>query len=191
MSLTSELSGPLLTCEPVLAEAAFHLRSVSVVSEMVEDGLIKLSFALDENRPQIEALARRYADRQPDLADLCLIRMSELYSRHSVITVDRADFRFYRRNRRETIPLVCPPEHGPCYRPALASRRWLRSVRKATGPRLSDPLRSAAAGRPALAAPAAHAAAGGGTCAIAPGCCAGCRPERCSDAWCHGRRPCA
>ncbi|MBA3831397.1 MAG: hypothetical protein H0X34_05825 [Chthoniobacterales bacterium] len=33
-----------------------------------------------------------YQDRQPDLADLCLVRMSELYPKHSVITVDAADF---------------------------------------------------------------------------------------------------
>jgi hypothetical protein len=35
--------------------------------------------------------------------------MSELHPRHSVITVDREDFRPYRRNKREAIPLVCPP----------------------------------------------------------------------------------
>jgi hypothetical protein len=33
--------------------------------------------------PQLVALARRYADRQPDLADLCLIRMSELH--HAIV----------------------------------------------------------------------------------------------------------
>ena len=55
------------------------------------------------------AFANRNADRQLDLADLCLVRMSELYPVHSVLTVDRADFRVYRRNKRETIPLVCPP----------------------------------------------------------------------------------
>ncbi len=54
-------------------------------------------------------LAARYADRHPDLADLCLIRMSELHPRHSVVTVDRQDFRGYRRNKREAIPLICPP----------------------------------------------------------------------------------
>jgi hypothetical protein len=59
--------------------------------------------------PQLAALARRYADRRPDLADLCLIRMSELNPRHSVITVDRDDFKVYRRNKREVIPLICPP----------------------------------------------------------------------------------
>ncbi len=52
---------------------------------------------------------RRYEDRNPDLADLCLIRMSELYPSHPVITVDAEDFRIYRRNRREVIPTLCPP----------------------------------------------------------------------------------
>jgi len=32
------------------------------------------------------AVAKRYADRHADLADICLVRMSELYPRHSVIT---------------------------------------------------------------------------------------------------------
>ena len=44
-----------------------------------------------------------------DLADLCLVRLSELHPRHSVITVDREDFRIYRRNKREIIRLICPP----------------------------------------------------------------------------------
>jgi hypothetical protein len=35
--------------------------------------------------------------------------MSELHPKLPVITVDRKDFRIYRRNRRETIPLICPP----------------------------------------------------------------------------------
>jgi hypothetical protein len=36
--------------------------------------------------------------------------MSELYPRHIVITVDEEDFRVYRRNKREAIPLLCPPK---------------------------------------------------------------------------------
>jgi hypothetical protein len=35
--------------------------------------------------------------------------MSELYPRYLVITVDESDFRVYRRNKREVIPLLCPP----------------------------------------------------------------------------------
>jgi predicted nucleic-acid-binding protein len=92
----------------VLAETAFKLRSVEVVLEMIAGELVKVSFDLNDHLPQLADLAKRYADRQPDLADLCLIRMSELYPRHRVITADK-DFRVYRRNKREVIPLICPP----------------------------------------------------------------------------------
>jgi predicted nucleic acid-binding protein len=108
--LAERIDEPLLTCEAVLAETAFHLRSVPVILAMLRNGLVMLAFDGREHLDQLEALAERYADRHPDLADLCLVRMSELYPRHSVITVDREDFRVYRRNKRDMIPLICPPE---------------------------------------------------------------------------------
>jgi uncharacterized protein len=109
VSVAKQVTTPLLTCEPVLAEAAFHLQSVAIVLAMLRDGLIALAFNCNDHLPQLEALAKRYIDRQPDLADLCLIRMSELNPRHSIITVDQDDFRIYRRNKREMIPLISPP----------------------------------------------------------------------------------
>jgi predicted nucleic acid-binding protein len=103
------VSEPLLTCEAVLAEAAFHLRSTALVLDMIREGLVTLAFACEENIEELRALAKRYAGRQPDLADLCVIRMSELNPRHAVITVDEEDFRVYRRNQREVIPRISPP----------------------------------------------------------------------------------
>ncbi len=78
--------------------------------EMIRDGLIALAFDCNDHLPHLTALAGRYADRKPDLADLRLIRLSELYPRHSVITVDHEDFKVYRRNKREAIPVICPPK---------------------------------------------------------------------------------
>ncbi len=98
----------LLTCEAVLAETAFHLQDVGLVLEMVADGLVALSFDCNDHLPQLAALAKRYKDRTSDLADLCLIRMSEICPKHSVITVGVRDFRVYRRNKREVIPLISP-----------------------------------------------------------------------------------
>ena len=109
-SVAEQVSEPLLTCEPVLAETAFHLGSCSAVFEILNEGFITLAFDCSDHLPQLEWLARRYADRKPDLADLCLIRMSELFPKHPVITVDREDFRVYRSNKREAIPLICPPD---------------------------------------------------------------------------------
>ncbi len=108
--IAADITEPLLTCEAVLAETAFHLESTAVVLAMVNEGLVTLSFDCREHLVQLTRLADRYADRKPDLADLCLVRMSELFPKHSVITIDRTDFRIYRRNKREAIPILCPPE---------------------------------------------------------------------------------
>ena len=109
VGLAERVTEPLLTCEPVLAETAFHLRSVPLALAMVTERLVRLDFAVDTHLGHLAVLAARYADRHPDLADLCLIRMSELHPRHSVITTDKSDFRIFRRNKREAIPVICPP----------------------------------------------------------------------------------
>jgi predicted nucleic acid-binding protein len=109
VEIARSITEPLLTCEAVLAEAAFHLRSASYVLPLIEDGMLRVSFEIPKHQRRLAELAERYRDRQPDLADLCLIRMSELFPQHTVITVDEEDFRIYRRNNREAIPLLCPP----------------------------------------------------------------------------------
>ena len=108
--LASQISEPLLTCEAVLAETAFHLRDSTVVLNFVREGLVRPALNLSEHLSQLSRIAQRFSDRAPDLADICLIRLSELHPKHAVITVDVADFRVYRRNRREAIPLIAPPE---------------------------------------------------------------------------------
>ena len=109
LDVAAQITEPLLTCEPVLAETAFHLGDAGIVFEMIEEDLIRLAFDCDDHLAQLAALAKRYRARKPDLADLCLIRMSELHPKQSVITVDK-DFGIYRRNKREVIPVVCPPD---------------------------------------------------------------------------------
>lgn len=107
--LATAVDEPLLTCEAVLAETAFHLESAALTLAMISEGLVSLAFDCREHVAQLSRMAARYADQKPDLADLCLVRMSELFPKHSVITVDRTDFQVYRRNKREAIPLLCPP----------------------------------------------------------------------------------
>jgi predicted nucleic acid-binding protein len=103
------VSDPLLTCEAVLAETAFQVESVGTVLGLVRTGFLRIAFDLTKNVEEVAALADRYRDRTPDLADLCLIRMSELYDNLPVLTLDEKDFRVYRRNGRDVIPIVCPP----------------------------------------------------------------------------------
>ena len=76
------ITEPLITCEPVLAEAAFHLGSSAYVLALIRDEMLRVAFDCARNLDQFPEFARRYEDRKPDLADLCLVRMSELYPRH-------------------------------------------------------------------------------------------------------------
>ena len=108
--MAARVTDPLLTCEAVLAETAFHLGDSSLTLAFVRDGLVRPAFALGDHLLRLAELAARYADRRPDLADLCLIRLSELHPKSPVITTDINDFRVYRRGRREAIPLIHPPE---------------------------------------------------------------------------------
>jgi predicted nucleic acid-binding protein len=107
--LAQRVTEPLLTCEAVLAETAFHLGSSALVLAFVTQGLVRPALVLADHLARVTELALRYAGREPDLADLCLIRLSELNPRHPVLTTDLNDFRFYRRGRREAIPLLHPP----------------------------------------------------------------------------------
>lgn len=110
VEIAQRVTDPLLSCDAVLAETAFHLGSVALVLAFVRDGLVQPALAVADHLTRLIELATRYAERKPDLADLCLIRLSELHPKHQVITTDVRDFRVYRRGRREVIPLIHPPE---------------------------------------------------------------------------------
>jgi predicted nucleic acid-binding protein len=67
VSVAASLTEPLLTCEAVLSETAFHLESVATVLDLIRDGLITLAFDCNDHLPHLAALAERYADRMHDL----------------------------------------------------------------------------------------------------------------------------
>ena len=64
------ITEPLLTCEAVLAEAAFQLESTSYVLALLQDEMLRLAFDCNRNLARLAELARRYEDRKPDLASV-------------------------------------------------------------------------------------------------------------------------
>jgi predicted nucleic acid-binding protein len=64
-------------------------------------------FCLSDGSTVRATLMRRCRDRPMAFADACLVRMAELHSDASVWTLDE-DFRFYRKNRRQTLSLIIP-----------------------------------------------------------------------------------
>jgi predicted nucleic acid-binding protein len=105
------LKPPLLTCEAVLTETCFLLRTgridPAVALDAVRRGAIKLDFSLHAEVESVNRLMRRFANIGPSLANICLVRMSEIHSDCKVLTLDR-NFLIYRREGRRVIPLIAP-----------------------------------------------------------------------------------
>ena len=108
-----QLQPPLLTCEAVIAELCFLLGGLpgarAAVRHNLKAGTWRLDFALHEEHERVFALMDAYEDQPMSLADACLVRMSELHPGASVFTLD-GNFRVYRKNRRQIVPLIISPE---------------------------------------------------------------------------------
>lgn len=105
------LTSPVLTCEAVLVEACFLVQrnrgNPRTILRAVQQGIIEVVFNLAKEATVLEVLLEHYADTPMSLADACLVRMSELHPDCCVFTLD-SDFKQYRRNRRQVIPLLSP-----------------------------------------------------------------------------------
>ena len=105
------LHPPLITCEPVLAEACYLIQRAGggpagLIRKVVQ-GSIEIGIDLADEASGIESLMLRYADTPMSLADACLVRLSERLPDCRLFTLD-ADFAHYRRNGRQVIPLLSP-----------------------------------------------------------------------------------
>ena len=107
----SQLTPPLLTCEPVLAECCFLVKRSGQhpadIMTKLREGAMEIALGLKAEAAAIEVLMRRYGDTPMSLADACLVRVSELQKDSRVCTLDR-HFNHYRRYGRQVIPLLAP-----------------------------------------------------------------------------------
>jgi predicted nucleic acid-binding protein len=105
------LDPPLFSCEPVLSEACFLVRNLSggpdAVLELVARGLLDVRFSVSSELPAIRRLMKKFGRVPMSLADACLVRMTELERDCAIVTLD-GDFRIYRRNRRQLVPVIMP-----------------------------------------------------------------------------------
>ena len=99
---------PWFVCEPVLAEVSASIGTSEPLLEMLQIGDLELAFALEKNTDEVLAFAKKYRDQRIDLADACVIRMTELFDDSVVYTVDKKDFSVYRRKGKRPIRCVFP-----------------------------------------------------------------------------------
>ena len=100
-----------VTCEPVIAEICarltFYKNDPRVVLEMILAGTLRLDFDLEDSAGRVESLMEKYSPGM-DLADACLVAMTELEEDCLVVTTDTNDFSTYRRHSRDVIPFRSP-----------------------------------------------------------------------------------
>lgn len=100
-----------VSCEAVLTEVCarlqYHDNDPLAALECVKAGVVTLDFDLQSNLGPVENLMRKYRDQPMDLADACLVRMTEIEPRSLVVTTDE-DFKIYRRNGREVVAHILP-----------------------------------------------------------------------------------
>ena len=99
---------PFHTCEAVLDELAYLVGDPRLGIKLVARGDVALGFSLADHIGEVLALLEKYAGTPMDLADACVVRMTELTDACKVWTVDKQDFRIYRRHGRQLIPCEFP-----------------------------------------------------------------------------------
>lgn len=104
------LRPPLLTCWPVLTEAAWLLRhepsAIQRLLNSAETGFIKL-LSFDEETPAwLATFLRRYRKLGAQLADGCLVYLAERENIDAIFTLDRRDFSVYRFKRNKSFQLL-------------------------------------------------------------------------------------
>lgn len=106
----ASLSPPLLTCWPVLTEAAWLLRKRPLALEKLlqsfDTGLLALLPLDADVLPWIAAFLRRYASIEAQLADASLVYLAERENIRTVFTLDRRDFSVYRIKRNRALKIL-------------------------------------------------------------------------------------
>lgn len=103
----SGFDGELHTVEAVLAEAAYFLtaRMRAVLAELASSGRIHVHRLDALAYARIASLLRKFADQDPDWADVALIWLAESTGIRRIATLDIADFSVYRINGRKRFEL--------------------------------------------------------------------------------------
>jgi hypothetical protein len=104
------MPGPLLSCWPVITEAAWLLRKSSYAIQQllrsINGGFVELLPLAGTESGAIVGLMKRYEDIHPQLADAVLVYLANREKIDTIFTLDRRDFSIYRSGRRRRFRIV-------------------------------------------------------------------------------------
>lgn len=105
----SDLTGSLVTCEAVVAEACYLLRNMpgapEAVIRNVANGVFQTPVRLADRAVSIEKLLKKYRNVPMDLADACIVDLADQIGTGRILTLDR-DFEVYRWRSRRKFELI-------------------------------------------------------------------------------------
>jgi uncharacterized protein len=104
-----QLQMPIITCEAVIAESCYLLRSIpgapEAVIENVAAGIFQIPFQLSRETAGLKQVLRKFRDRKIDLADACLIRLADEFEAADILTLD-SDFTIYRWGKNKPFRIL-------------------------------------------------------------------------------------
>jgi hypothetical protein len=104
------MPGPLLSCWPVVTEAAWLLRrfpsAVQQLLRSIDGGFLELLPLAGAEAEAIATVMKRYEDVHPQLADAALVYLASREKIDTIFTLDRRDFSIFRYGRKGTFRIV-------------------------------------------------------------------------------------
>ncbi len=106
----ASLKGPLLTCWPVITEAAWLLRHYPVAFENLlgstNGGFLEVLPITRKDSGQIVEVLKRYASLRPQFTDATLVHLANREDIRTIFTLDRRDFSVYRTARKRAFRIL-------------------------------------------------------------------------------------
>jgi predicted nucleic acid-binding protein len=105
-----DMPGPLLSCWPVITEAAWLLRksprAVQQLLRSIDGSFLELLPLSGAEAETIAALMKRFEDIHPQLADVALVHLANREKIETIFTLDQRDFSIYGSGRRNAFRIV-------------------------------------------------------------------------------------
>jgi len=110
LQTVQNLRGPLLTCWPVITEAAWLLQSTPVAFERllrsISDGAVEILPVAGKEAASIAEIMKKYGSLRPQFADAVLVYLAARENIRTIFTLDRRDFSVYRAGRKGRLRIV-------------------------------------------------------------------------------------
>jgi len=104
------LRGPLLTCWPVITEAAWLLQNTSGAFEKllrsISDSVLEILPIAGKEAAGVAEIMEKYGSLRPQFADAMLVYLAARENIKTIFTLDRRDFSVYRMGRKSMFRIV-------------------------------------------------------------------------------------